>query len=173
MQNKRYSIRRLDELHQRNSFSCGIKVLDNYIHHFATQDKKRNIAITYVLNDEEENKIAGYYSLSSTSIECSGLPDLIIKKLPRYPLLPATLIGRLALDVNYQPKGLGEVLLFDALKRVSETSETVASLAVVVDAINETAASFYQKYGFLPLASAKLFLPMHLINKLCNTREML
>ena len=166
MKNKRYSIRALDASHQKNTFLCSIEALDDYIHHCTTQDKKRHLSITYVLNDEDENKVVGYYSLSSTSIELTTLPDSIVNKLPCYQFLPATLLGRLAVDIHYQHQGLGEILLFDALKRAAETSEIVASLAVIVEAINEKTCSFYQKYGFLPLAFNKLFLPMKLINKL-------
>lgn len=160
MQNKRYTIEKLDHIHKKNTFSCGIASLDNYLHHQAGQDKKRQLSVTYLLYDHENNAIVGYYSLSSTSIESTDLPPAMTKKLPRYPLLPATLLGRLAVDHHYQHKGFGEILLIDALKRVSQLSESIASFAVIVEAINEKANHFYQKYGFLPLKLNKLFLPM-------------
>ncbi|KTC91775.1 GNAT family N-acetyltransferase [Legionella cincinnatiensis] len=166
--NKKYSISRLDKIHQKEKFSCGIDLLDNYLHKQATQDYHRHISVTYILNDKESNQVAGYYTLSSTSIELADLPDKLKSKLPQYPLLPATLIGRLAVDLNYQKQTLGEVLLIDALKKAYQNTNEVASIAVAVDAINDSAINFYKKYGFLPMLSngSKLYLPMKTIEKL-------
>ncbi len=158
----------LDKTYDRKSFSCGVDSLDNYFHKQAGQDSKKRIAVTYVLHDEIKNKVAGYYTLSATAIELIALPETVRKKLPSYPCLPATLIGRLAVDEGYKKRGLGELILIDAMKRAHRTSLEVASFAVVVDAINSSAEKFYKKYGFLDLSVAKhrLFLPMSLIAKL-------
>ena len=165
MLHETFSIRKLDELHQKHAFVCDVTMLDDYIQKYAAQDSKRHVAMTYILNDELKNKMAGYYTLSSTSVELADLSDLAKKNLPRYPLLPATLLGRLAIDIDYQRQGLGEILLMDALKRTSEVSQKVASFAVIVEAIDVAAANFYQKYGFVFLTSNKLYLPMKLIDK--------
>jgi len=166
---KQWLISPLDKTHDRKSFSCGIYSLDNYFQQQARQDSQKRIAVTYVLHDQKENKIAGYYSLSATAIELSALPEGMRKKLPSYPYLPATLIGRLAVDENYKQRGLGELLLIDAIKRAYHASLAIASFAVVVDAINSSAEKFYKKYGFLDLSVAKkhcLFLPMSTIKEL-------
>ena len=108
----------------------------------------------------EKQHIAGYYTLAATAIQLTDLPDVIIRKLPKYPLIPATLLGRLAIDKNYQNQGLGTFLLFDALQR-SKNNE-VASMAVVVDAKNDQAKAFYEYHQFIPFSSQplKLYLPM-------------
>ena len=160
-----FSIRKLDALHQKHVFTCGVKMLDDYIQKIAKQDNKRRVAAIYVLLDEDKNKIAGYYSLSSTSIELLSLSDSMKKNLPPYPLLPATLLGRLAIDLDYQCKKLGKFLLLDALKRACEVSQGVASFAVVVEAINESAANFYKKYGFIHLEENKFYFPMKCIEE--------
>lgn len=165
---KDFSICPLSKAHDRNSFSCGIESLDNYLHKQAGQDSRKKISVTYVLHDQNENKVAGYYTLSATAIELLALPENVRKKLPSYPCLPATLIGRLAIDETYRRRGLGELILIDAMKRAYRTSSEVASFAVVVDAINQSAKEFYKKYGFLDLSISRnrLFLPMSIISML-------
>ena len=106
--------------------------------------------------------VIGYYTLSSYTINPGELADELVRKLPRYPNLPATLIGRLAVDERYHRKGFGEELLLDALKRCFATTSEVGSLAVVVEAENKKASQFYQSYGFVqfPDHEDKLFLLM-------------
>lgn len=165
---KGFSISPLDKTHDRKSFSCGVDSLDNYFHKQAGQDSRKRIAVTYVLHEQNANKVAGYYTLSATAIEWMTLPETVRKKLPSYPCLPATLIGRLAVDETYKKRGLGELILMDAMKRAYRTSLEVASFAVVVDAIHSSAEKFYKKYGFLDLSVAKhrLFLPMSMVAEL-------
>src|SRR5215211_2703451 len=109
------------------------------------------IAVVYVLYDAAQERIAGYYTLSSLSLE---LPEDVRRGLATYPEYPATLIGRLAVDESYQGRGLGKRLLLDALGRALAGSRSVASYAVITDAKNERARSFYSRYGLLPLSSA-------------------
>jgi len=119
----------------------------------------------------EGRRVIGYYTLSSYTINPGELPDEVARKLPRYPNLPATLIGRLAVDAQYHGKGFGGELLLDALKRCFATTSEVGSLAVVVEAENEKAIQFYQSYGFIrfPDHGDKLFLPMPTIRALFET----
>ena len=130
-----------------------------------------HIAVVYVLYDAAEERIAGYYTLSSLSVE---LPEDMRKSLPKYPEYPATLIGRLAVDESYQGRGLGGRILLDALGRALAGSRTVASYAVITDAKNEQAQPFYSRYGFLPLSTAsgerRLFLPMGTVERLFAER---
>lgn len=164
-----YKIERLEKHHHRESFCCGVEQLDHYLHCQAGQDIRKHVAATYVLTKEKQLTVLGYYSLASFSIDCSEVPESFRKKLPKYSRLPVTLLGRLAVDQNYQGNGLGEYLLANALKRSWRTSHEIASLAVVVEAINDEAISFYQLYGFAMLKEQKkLYISMDTIAKAYN-----
>lgn len=156
----------LSEKHERKEFSCGEEVLDIYIRQYAKQDQKRRVSAVFVFT-EEKKFVKGYYTLSSTHLPSEILPEKILKKLPNHPFQPATLLGRLAVSESNQKQGIGEMLLIDALYRSYTLSEQIGSIAVVVDALNKKAASFYEKYGFIKLSGGKrLFLPMKTIEKL-------
>ena len=156
----------LEASHNRESFSCGKLMLDNYLQKQARQDMKRRLAVCFVLPDEDE--IKAYYTLSTNSVERRLLPRPIVKKLPpSYVDLPATLLGRLAVNKGYQGQGLGEAILVDALKRAYFASMLVGSMAVIVDPLDEAAVKFYAKYEFILLPdSGKMFLPMATIAEL-------
>lgn len=158
----------LGKHHERVAFDCGIDALNRYVREQAGQDSTKKIAATFVLIGNTPVTIAGYYSLSSTSINVGELPEAVAKKLPRYPLMPATLIGRLAVDRHYQGKGSGELLLVDALKRSLASTKQIGSVAVVVDAIDDRAKAFYVHFQFIPLEgfTHRLFLPMKAIERL-------
>jgi GNAT superfamily N-acetyltransferase len=155
----------------RTSFSCGEEALDEYLRTRARREMDLRIAVVNVLYDVARERIAGYYTLSSLSVE---LPEGMRRTLPKYPEYPATLIGRLAVDEGYQGLGLGKRILIDALGRALVGSRTVASYAVITDAKNEQAQAFYSRYGFLPLSTAggerRLFLPMGTVEKLFARR---
>ncbi|HJD59507.1 MAG TPA: GNAT family N-acetyltransferase [Rickettsia endosymbiont of Omalisus fontisbellaquei] len=148
------------------NFDCGVTILNDYLIKYATQDLKRYLTAVYVCTLEDQKEIIGYYTLSSNRIDLSELPKDYTKKLPCYPYLPATLIGRLAIDLKYQKKKIGEFLLMDALCK-SYKSE-IAAFAVIVEAKNREAKNFYKNYGFNEFLdnSNKLFLPMNKIAKL-------
>src|SRR5690348_17338816 len=95
-----------------------------------------------------DGKIVGYYTLSSTSVQLGELPAPVVRKLPRYPLIPATLLGRLAVDRRQQGKGYGRFLLADALYRAARSE--IASFAVIVEAKDDNARRFYERESFLP-----------------------
>ena len=118
--------------------------------------------------DSPTSTVIGYYTLSATSILLADLPNETARKLPKYPHMPATLFGRLAIDRRYQGRGYGEVLIIDALRRALQATTEVASYAVVVDAINERARSFYEQYEFraFPDRKLRLFLSMKTITSL-------
>lgn len=156
----------LSSSHNKEKFTCGKPLLDNYLHTQAKQDVKRKLSTCFVLPDG--NEIKGYYTLSTASIERKLLPDEIIKKLPpSYHDLPTILLGRLAISKNYQGQRLGEMILLDALKRSYAASKEVGSMAVIVDPLDEEAVRFYKKYDFILLPdSGKMFLPMATIEQL-------
>ena len=145
--------------HDRATFECGAEPLDRYFRTQAGQDARKNIAAPFVLV-LPDGVIGGYYTLSATSVALAELPAKTVRKLPRYPVIPATLLGRLAVDRRFQGKGYGRYLLADALYR-SLRSE-IASFAVIVDAKDDAARRFYERESFVALADQpmKLFLPM-------------
>ena len=151
--------------HNRASFESGVESLDRYLRVQAGQDARKNMAAPFVLV-LPGGAIGGYYTLSATAVNLAELPAQTARKLPRYPLVPATLLGRLAVDRRHQGKGYGRFLLADALLR-SVRSE-IASFAVIVDAKDENARRFYERESFLPFPDQpmKLFRPMADIVKL-------
>lgn len=163
-----YSIEPLGKQHDRAVFYCGKEVLDRYIKEQASQDVKRHYAASFVLVRNREISILGYYTLSSFGIKLGDLPEKTRQELPRYPIVPATLLGRLAVDKNHRGKGLGEYLLMDALHRSLKQVDMIGSVAVVVEAKDEDAVQFYKSYEFMPYADRpdRLFLPMKTIRKL-------
>jgi GNAT superfamily N-acetyltransferase len=157
--------------HSRSAFSCGNESLDNYIRKQASQDLKKNVATIFVLIDSPNAEIIAYYTLSSYTVDITNLDETFAKGIPRYPLLPATLLGRLAVDNNFQGQGLGKVVLIDAFKKVLDATKQVASLALVVEAIDEDAIRFYQKYGFQQFKQHpnRLYLSMKSIASVLST----
>lgn len=155
--------------HNRKEFNCGKKLLDNYIHFQAKQDVKKRLSVCFVLVDKKK-KVKGYYTLSNTGISRDTIPVELSKKFPgSYNNLPATLLGRLAVDVSVSGKGFGVLLLMDALKRSYEVSKSeIGSMAVIVDPLDEQAIQFYQKFGFIFLDSGKMFLAMKTISDLLD-----
>jgi len=152
----------LNRNHNRTAFNCGIESLDRYLQHQANQDIKRRVSRVFVVRSrQDDTRVLGYYTLSTLSIDLSVLPEKLAKKLPKHPI-PAALIGRLAVDVSAQGKGIGKVLLSNAIKRTLAISSDIGIYAIVVDAINEQAESFYMQYGFAHLASEgkRLFLSL-------------
>ena len=145
-----YRIERLGSPHARAAFSCGVPALDRYLQEQARQDVSKGVAAAFVITPDGV-KIAGYYTLSAMELKLSELPDEFVKKLPRYPSVPATLLGRLAVSTEFRGQGLGESLLIDAMRRVVRTTSDVASAAMVVDAIDDSARQFYLRYDFVPL----------------------
>jgi GNAT superfamily N-acetyltransferase len=152
--------------HDRLAFSCGVPELDHYLHVQARQDAKRKVAAPFVLVDTN-GIIVGYYTLSAYTVRLGELPQDVARRLPKYPLIPATLLGRLAVDRAHHGRRLGKLLLMDALLRSWKSTEVVASVGVVAEAMNDAARAFYESYKFIPLTDQprKLFLAMRTIQK--------
>lgn len=152
----------LERNHNRTAFDCGIESLDRYLKRQAGQDIRRRVSRVFVGRSQaDDRKVLGFYTLSALAIDLSALPVALTAKLPRHPV-PAALIGRLAVDRSVQDTEIGRMLLADAIKRTLAVSEEIAIYAMVVDAIDEHAESFYQRYGFARLAhdGSRLFLPL-------------
>jgi len=145
--------------HDYASFSCGSPPLDRYIKEQATQDIRRRITSCFVAVDAN-NLVAGYYTLASASVPLAEFPPEVVKKLPRYPSVPAVRLGRLAVDQSFKGQGLGKALLANATLRAAVAE--IASFALIVDAKNESAIAFYRHHNFiaLPGTPSILFLPL-------------
>lgn len=154
--------------HDRTSFSCGVKALDRYFLQQIGQDRDRGLTRPFLLIDTSTAVVAGFYTLSSCVIDISSLPEEYQKKTRAYPAVPAILLGRLAIDRQYQGQQLGQVLLMDALRRCQEATQQVGAWAVVVDAKDDSARGFYEHYDFRRVIDSefRLFLPMSSIQKL-------
>ncbi len=163
---------RLGEQHRelRRNFDCGEADLNQYLAERARKEVSQGLTAVHVLYDPGRDQIAGYYTLSSVSVRLTDLPDELTKRLPRYPDLPAVLIGRLAADSRYQGRGLGKMLMMAALANVQEQSIIVGTFLVVVDAKNDAIVNFYAKFGFRPFADRqrRLFLPARVIPSLIS-----
>jgi ribosomal protein S18 acetylase RimI-like enzyme len=150
----------LDETHDRSAFSCGEKALDRYFQKQVTQDIRRRITNCFVVVEAASGRVAAYYTLSAASIPLIDLPPNEAKRLPRYPTIPAIRIGRLAVDQLFQGRGLGELMLMNAVHR--SLHDAAAAFALLVDAKNDRAVAFYKRYGFRIIAGKPrtLFLPL-------------
>lgn len=148
----------LSRTHARSTFECGVPALDDWFRARASQDERRNIARVFVALDDDG--IVGFYSLSMFTLTLEDLPPELASKLPRYRALPAALIGRLARHVRARGRGVGELLLGDAITRVLGAAQSVAAFAIVVDAKDDSAIAFYRTFGFVQFPSTpdRLFL---------------
>ena len=153
--------------HDRSLFSCGITEPADYLRLRANQDAKRKVGAPFVMVDQAR-RILGYYTLSAYGIRLSELPLDLAKKLPKYPLIPATLLGRLAVSREHHGQKLGSLLLMDALYRSWKNSAQIASVGVVAEAINDSARNFYLHHEFVPVLghSGKLIIAMATIQKM-------
>ena len=156
----RFAIEALTKAHQRKTFSCGNERIDRYFRETVTQDMKRRYATCFVARELETDRIAGFYTLSSSNVPLTAVPEPLAGRLPRYPTVPAVLIGWLGRDQSYAGLGLGEALLFDAIKTVAEAP--IGAHAIFADAIDEKAAAFYAAFGFAALIGRPntLYLPV-------------
>jgi GNAT superfamily N-acetyltransferase len=161
-----YRIEPLEASHDRAAFHCEVPELDTYLRSQACQDARRKVAAPFVMLDPS-GVVVGYYTLSAYALLLRELPHAVARKLHRYPRLPATLLGRLAITAEHRGRNLGRFLLMDALHRSWKNCAEVASIGVVVDAYDEPARAFYLHHEFQPLPDHpnRLFLPMVTIER--------
>jgi len=157
----------LGRQHDRTAFRCGADALDRYLKQQARQDADKRVAAPLFAVNPPDTRVLGYYTLSASVLTLADLPDDLARKLPRYPQLPVTLLGRLAVDQTTKGQGVGEHLLVDALNCSLAHADQIAAMAVVVDA-KEEAAAFYRHYGFATLQAqpSRLFVPMRVVAQL-------
>lgn len=133
--------------HDRNGFDCGRQDLNAWLRQVARQHQDKGLSKTFVaVLDDAPDRICGYYALTLTELEHRHLPEAWRKKLPRR--IPGVRLGRLAVDKHYQGKGLGELLLVDALTRARRIYSEAGGIGLFVDAIDEEAAGYYRRFGF-------------------------
>ena len=161
----------LDERHRRAAFTCGVDPLDRYLHTQAGQDVRRRANGVFILAEPNHPEtVLGYYTLCATALPPGVVPEAARTHLPRYPLVSATLMGRLAIAKDRQGQRLGAVLLADALHRALASAQTVGSSMIVVDALDDGAASFYAAHGFVRLPeSLRLVLPMRMVERMVGS----
>jgi len=157
--------------HDREAFLCEHEALATYLKTQASQDIKRHVAAVFVLTPDGKT-IAGYYTLSQYAVDLGDIPSELSKslQLPKYPQLPATLLRRLGRSLAFQGQGIGGHLLISALRQALDLSKLIGSVAVVVDAKDDSARKFYRAYGFIDLPDHpnRLFLPMKTIERLLS-----
>jgi predicted N-acetyltransferase YhbS len=159
-------------VHRREEFACESPELTSFLQTRARKEAQARASACFVLVPAtDRGRIAGYYTLSATSVDLAALPAELTRKLPRYPQLPATLLGRLARDVNYKGQGIGDLLMVDALTRAYKNSAVIGAVAVIVDPKDKKAADFYGKFGFQQLEEQKMFLSMKLIPEWVDLEE--
>jgi len=155
-----FVIESLSADHDRQSFSSGVEALDRYFREQVTQDIRRRVTACFVALESSSRRVAGYYTMASTSVDLIDLAPDVARKLPRYPRVPAVRLGRLAVDLAFHGRGLGAVLLWNATARAVRSE--IAAFALVVDAKDENAATFYRHHGFVPFLSSpmSLYVPL-------------
>jgi GNAT superfamily N-acetyltransferase len=149
----------LGKQHDRAAFSSGQHDIDDWFRRRAGQDERRNVARVLVALDDEAG-VVGFYSLSSYTLAIDDVPEQIARRLPRYDAIPTARIGRLARDLRVRGQGVGELLLADAVRRILGAGRSVTIVAIVVDAKDDAAATFFRRFGFqpFPLRAHQLFL---------------
>ena len=165
-----FRIEALTSQHDRSTFDCGSEPLDRYFRQQVTQDIRRRVTACFVAVEQGRGVLAGHYTVASSSVPLTDLPEAIAKKLPRYPSVPAVRMGRLAVDQQFRGKGLGAAMLADALAR--SVKAEIAAYALVVDAKDAQAAAFYRHHGFLAFNDNQLalFLPLATAQELLERR---
>lgn len=155
--------------HDRSGFSCGQPALDDFIRTRVSQYEKRRLGKTFVAVVPGSQEVIGYYTIAAGAVSFEHLPAEASRKLPKHPV-PAVLLARLAVDQSFKGRGMGEDLLFDALKRSLGLGESLGIHVIEVDAIDDMAVAFYRKYGFMPLTDnpQHLYLPMATVEQVCG-----
>lgn len=160
MAENRYVIEPLSAQHNRAAFRSTSREITHYFRRYALANSEARIAAAWVLLDTSEQRIIGFYTLSSASIALTSLPAAFAEQLPRYPV-PVALLGRMGVDRQYERRGFGRQLVVDALLRVYQQN-VLAVYAMIVDPKDDAREFYTRNFGFLPLADdhTRLFLPL-------------
>lgn len=162
-----WSIQPLTSAFDVSGFDCGEVSLNSFLQRHALSNDKAGLGRTFIAIEAGQTQIQGYFTLSTGSVRFDVIPDHLKKRLPKYPI-PTVHIGRLAVDVRFQGKGLGETLLVEALRKAAAASSGVGVYAVDVIALHDRAKGFYLKYGFVEMLDQ----PLHLFLPIATARAM-
>lgn len=163
-----FNIERLDSRHDRANFECGESLLNDYLKRYARQNMKNDSARVYVaVQPDNTERICAYFTLSAGNVDALQFPDRVRKGWPRD--VPTVLVGRLAVDRDFQGRGLGGDLIYAIFTVAVCAAETIGIAAIDVHALNEGARLFYSKFGFAALQDD----PFHLYLALATARESL
>jgi GNAT superfamily N-acetyltransferase len=177
---RRGSIRTIEKFdktkHDRGNFSSGVEALDSFIKQRAAKEQKEHLSVTYVSvysGDENLKPIAGYYTLSNSSLKQADLRPEHTKHVPPTYDIPSIKLGRLAVAKSEQGMGVGSSLLHNAFTKIIETASLSGIRGVEVMAKDDQAAEFYKKYGFVQLPDTKnvLFLPISTLMKAVQSKS--
>jgi GNAT superfamily N-acetyltransferase len=163
-------VEKLSSDHEREKFDCGKELLNNFLKRLASQYRKKNLGQTYVITTPDK-QVIGYYTISTSRVDFDDVPDDLRRQYPQIPI-PVVLLGRLAVDKEFQGQGVGKTLLVEALRQAGGLAEAVGIAAVEVHAIDDEARAFYLSYGFTSLVddNQHLYLPIKTIKKLLEQK---
>lgn len=161
-----HRIELLAKSHDRDGFDCGIEPLNLFLKHTARQHAERGISRTYVLVDEnavEPKAIIGYFALNLCQIRSEALSPEQARKLPRN--VSGVRLGRLARDNQFKGQGIGNILMVATMEKFIEVFNLAGGVGLFVDAKDQKAKEFYERFGFVSLPSNEfeLFLPLKTI----------
>jgi len=145
--------------HPLEGFDCGVPSLNDWLHRNASQAAAANSAKTFVVNDQQQERIVAYHALAAASVGHQEATRRAAGGMPKHPI-PAVLLARLAVDSSVQHRGLGAWLLRDAMLRTLTAAEEMAVRVLLVHAINDDAQAFYLRHGFEPSPTDPLNLQM-------------
>jgi len=157
---------RLDDSHAVEAFASGRTELDDWLKRHALAAQQMDSARTFVA--VRSGRVVGYFSLTMGSVAREGAPKRLVRGMPAYPV-PMVLLARLAVDRSEQGAGLGARLLADALRMAVSAGAAAAARLIVVDALDEQAAGFYRRHGFI----AHLDNPLRLFRRMKDVRASL
>jgi GNAT superfamily N-acetyltransferase len=149
----------LDEAHRLDAFDCGVDSLNEWLKRRARANQVSGASRTYVVTDEE-GRVAGYYCLVSGALTLAQAPGGVRRNMP--DPIPMTILGRLAVDRNWQGHGLGAALLRDAVERTRAASNILGIRGLLVHALSDDAKAFYERYGFVSSPARPMLLVMSL-----------
>lgn len=158
--------------HDRARFDCGVTALNEYLQRYARQNHESGGAKTFVaVPPESPSTILGYSTIAPGAIDFGKVPDAAKKGLGRYEV-PVFRLGRLAVSFTTQGQGLGGELLVAAGERALAVAEAVGGVALAIDAKDERAARWYERFGALRLLDdpLKLVLPLATIAAVLKRR---
>ena len=166
MSRRRLRVERLGPHHDLGTFQSGNADLDGWLRRHALAAQEMDSARTFLLIGEE--RIVGYFSLTMGSVLRTDAPAKLVRGLPAYPV-GMVLLARLAVDEREQGKGHGALILADALRKAVVAGEAAAARLIVVDAVDEDAARFYERHGFVPAPQQ----PLRLYRRMKDVRASL